>query len=61
MQDFEKVAASESRTSLVGELWYFLNQSKKWWLLPILIIVAAFGILTMLSGSAAAPFIYSLF
>jgi hypothetical protein len=61
MDNFEKVASAESGTSLVGELWYFMSQSKKWWLLPILIILAVFGILTVLSGSAAAPFIYSLF
>ena len=44
------------------DLWGFLSDRKKFWLLPIIIILLGFGALIVLtSGSAIAPFIYSLF
>ena len=44
------------------DLWDFLKVRKKFWLLPIIIILLIFGILIVLtSGSAIAPFIYTLF
>jgi len=54
-------AASAPRTSFLVELWEFLGSNKKWWLAPILVAVVALGALVMLSGTAAAPFIYTLF
>ncbi len=50
-----------ARTSLVGEFVRFLGHTKKWWLLPILLVVLLFGALMFLGGTAAAPFIYTLF
>ena len=48
--------------SFVSELWGFLRDRKKFWLLPILIVLSLFGALIVLSqGSAVAPFIYTLF
>ena len=47
--------------SLGREFWDFLKVRKKWWLLPIIVVVVAFGLLVFLSGTAAAPFIYTLF
>jgi hypothetical protein len=44
------------------DLWGFLRVRKKFWLLPALIMLGLIGALVVLtSGSAAAPFIYSLF
>ena len=44
------------------EFWEFLNERKKYWLLPIIIVLALFGVLIVLSqGSAVAPFIYTIF
>ena len=44
------------------EFWEFLMERKKYWLLPIIIVLALFGILIVLSqGSAVAPFIYTIF
>jgi len=54
-------AASEQRPSFVAELWDFMRSNKKWWLAPILIAVVGLGALVLLSGTAAAPFIYTLF
>ncbi len=48
--------------SFLRELWNFLRVRKKFWLLPILIMMVIFGGLIVLSqGSAVAPFIYTLF
>ena len=48
--------------SFVRELWMFLRERKKFWLLPIIVMMAVFGGLVVLSqGSAVAPFIYTLF
>lgn len=59
--DFEKAAANQAGGTLVGELWDFLKQNKKWWLMPIVVVLLLLGILIMLAGTAAAPFIYTLF
>ena len=61
MSDFAQAARNHGRSTLVGEFWYFLRHSKKWWLLPIVVVVFLFGILIFLSGTAVAPFIYTLF
>ena len=46
----------------LGELWQFIRKRKKYWMIPIIIVLAAVGILLVLShGSAVAPFIYTLF
>jgi hypothetical protein len=48
--------------SFLIELWQFLRERKKFWLLPILLMMVVFGGLIVLSqGSAVAPFIYTLF
>jgi hypothetical protein len=48
--------------AFIAELWHFLRARKKFWLLPILIMMAIFGGLLVLShGTAVAPFIYTIF
>ena len=48
--------------SLFGELWQFMKVRKKFWLLPIIVMMGLFGGLIVLTkGSAIAPFIYTLF
>jgi hypothetical protein len=61
MNDFEQVVRTRGRETVLGEFWYFLKSSKKWWLLPILLVLLVFGVLVFLSGTAAAPFIYTLY
>ena len=61
MKDFKTAAGEQQRAGMVSEFLYFLKTSKKWWLLPIIIVLVGFGILVFLSGTAAAPFIYTLF
>jgi len=46
----------------IKEFYEFLKVRKKYWLLPIIIVLTLFGILIVLSqGSAVAPFIYTIF
>ena len=48
--------------TFVSELWSFLRVRKKFWLLPIFVMLGVFGGLIVLSqGSAIAPFVYTLF
>lgn len=47
---------------LVGELWAFMKERKKLWLLPIFIVLLVVGgLLVFAQGSALAPFIYTIF
>ena len=44
------------------DLWGFLKERKKFWLLPLIVILLLFGVLIVFTGgSAIAPFIYTLF
>jgi hypothetical protein len=48
--------------SLLRELWAFMRVRKKWWLLPIiLVLLSVGGLLVFAQGSALAPFIYTIF
>lgn len=53
--------AGVSRPGLLLELWEFMAANKKWWLTPVVLVLLLVGALIMLSGTAAAPFIYTLF
>ncbi len=53
--------STQERTGLVGEFVEFLKDNKKWWLAPIIISILGLGLLVLLGGTAAAPFIYTLF
>ena len=47
---------------LVRDLWAFMRERKKFWLLPILVVLLVLGgLLFLAQGSAIAPFIYTLF
>jgi hypothetical protein len=59
--EFEKAATKQTSGGFLREFWGFLAQNKKWWLLPILIMLLMFGLLVFLSGTGLAPFIYTLF
>ena len=60
MNELER-AAEHANAGVASEVWYFLRRSKKWWLVPILGTFLVFAVLMLLSSSAAAPFIYTLF
>jgi len=51
-----------SRPSVIRELWAFMKVRRKWWLLPVIMIMLLVGMLIAFAqGSALAPFIYTIF
>ena len=51
-----------AKIAIIKEFWNFLRVRKKWWLLPIIILLGLLGALIIFSqSSAVAPFIYTLF
>ena len=47
---------------MIKDLWGFLRARKKWWLLPVILVLMAVGALLVLtSGTAVAPFVYTFF
>jgi len=57
--EFEQI--EDESGSLCREFLQFLAHNKKFWLLPIVIVLLLLGLLIILSGTPAAPFIYTLF
>jgi hypothetical protein len=57
---FSKKAA-EKRQGPMAEFLSFVLHNKKWWLTPIIIVLALVAVLVVLGGTGMAPFIYSLF
>jgi hypothetical protein len=51
-----------SSLSLVREMWLYMRENKKWWLLPIIVVLVLVGsLLVFAQGSVLAPFIYTIF
>ena len=59
-RSFEKMA-QEKPVGIVREIWGMLMQNKKFWMIPIFIVLLLFGVLLILGSTGAAPFIYTLF
>jgi hypothetical protein len=54
-------AAKQGDQRLFVEYLRFLSQNKKYWMIPIIVVLLLIGLLVMLGGSAAGAFIYTLF
>ncbi|MCS6976769.1 MAG: DUF5989 family protein [Gemmatales bacterium] len=54
-------ASKQQTPGFLAEFWLFLMTNKKWWLLPILIVILLLGLLVFLSSTPLAPFVYTLF
>jgi hypothetical protein len=59
--EFEERAASPGFSGPVGEFWYFLKRTRNWWMAPIIFLLLLVGGLLVLSSTALAPLIYTLF
>jgi hypothetical protein len=59
--NFKEAASERPSGTFLSNFWDFLTHSKKWRLLPIVVVLLLLGVLIMLSGTATAPFIYTLF
>ena len=53
--------AEASQVGLVAEFVDFLKYNKKWWMTPILLVLALIAVLVVISATGGAPFIYALF
>jgi hypothetical protein len=49
------------RRSLAAEFFDYLMENKKWWMIPIILVVLALTVLLVFANSAAAPFLYAMF
>ena len=58
--EFEE-AGQGKQLSLVKEFLLFVSENKKWWLIPILLVLGLIGLLVVFGSTGAAPFIYTLF
>jgi len=54
-------AGEEKELSLAAEFFLMLRENKKYWMIPLVAILLLFGLLLILGGTGAAPFIYTLF
>jgi hypothetical protein len=53
--------AERADQGIIVEMFSMLHHNKKWWLMPIFLCLLGAGFVLVLSGTAAAPFIYALF
>ncbi len=53
--------SEQKRGGMIREFILFLRHNKKWWLLPIVLVLLVLGLVIILGGSSLAPFIYTLF
>ena len=58
--EFERYA-NQAQAGVFREFADFLAHNKKWWLTPIMVVLLLVGLLIVLGGTGAAPFIYTLF
>ena len=57
--EFEELASGEE-LSLLGEFRLFIVENKAWWMVPIVLVFAALGLLIVLALTGAAPFLYTI-
>lgn len=60
-QDNERLFKETASPGFFSEFWYFLKTSRKWWMLPLLLLFLLLGVVLVLAKTAVAPFIYTLF
>ena len=59
--DFNEIVRSRRESSFLGELFGMMRHQRKYWLVPLVMVLLLLGLLVSLSGTAVAPFIYTLF
>jgi hypothetical protein len=60
-KDLRELSEQRSKAGVIGELVAFMAHTKKWWLTPIVLMLLLLGVLIVIGGTGAAPFIYTLF
>jgi hypothetical protein len=59
-ESFEE-ASSSGETGLISDLFAFMAENAKWWLIPIVVVLGMLGVFLVLGATGATPFIYALF
>jgi hypothetical protein len=59
--DNERLLKDASPGGFFTDYWDYLKTSRKWWMLPLLLVFLILGVVLVLANTAAAPFIYTLF
>jgi hypothetical protein len=59
-EEFARAGAG-GRESFLSDYLQFLKRTRKWWMVPLILILLLFGLLLVLASTGAAPFIYTLF
>ncbi len=54
-------ASEEKQDNLLQEIWGMLRENRKYWMIPLIVVLLLFGLLIVLGSTGAAPFIYTLF
>ena len=57
----KKFEELEGKSNLFRDIWGLIAATKKYWLIPLILILLGLGLLIWAGGTAAAPFIYTLF
>ena len=57
---FEQQAQKRS-SGVIAEMFHFIRNSKKFWLVPLIIVLLLVGVIVILGSTALAPFIYTIF
>lgn len=57
----KKFEELEGKSNLFRDIWGLIATTKKYWLIPLILILLGLGLLIWAGGTAAAPFIYTLF
>ncbi|MDC0156991.1 DUF5989 family protein [Verrucomicrobia bacterium] len=60
MKEFKDLKTKSNR-GLLSELWRMFMDNKKYWMIPLVLILLLMGLIVILGGSSSAPFIYTLF
>jgi hypothetical protein len=58
--DFE-AQANARQVGVISEFWCFLRDNRKWWLVPMLVVLLILGVLVFTASTGLAPFIYTFF
>ena len=60
-RDNEQLLQAAGNPSFVSDLWDFLKTSRKWWMLPLFLMLLILSVILVLGKTAVAPFIHTLF
>lgn len=57
----QQLVRSGGRQTAFSDFYYFLKENKRWWLIPFILTLLVVGLVVLLSGTGAAPFVYTFF